>query len=82
MLTTKKLVTLPNIWNVFFIETIKGERLSQPMRFFPRLQKASVAQKKQWTESSFGLHWNKIDEDISFESFSWADNDATRLYHA
>jgi hypothetical protein len=76
--------TINNLWfenDRIFIETVKGEKLSQPMRFFPRLQKASVAQKKQWTESPFGLHWNKIDEDISFESFKWADDDKLSYYY-
>ncbi|MDR1937695.1 MAG: DUF2442 domain-containing protein [Tannerellaceae bacterium] len=35
----------------------------------------------QWSESPFGLHWENIDEDISFESFSWGDNDPQTLYH-
>ena len=64
-----------------FIETVKGEILSQPMRFFPRLNQSTDEQRSQWTESHFGLHWENIDEDISFESFTWADNDPLTLYH-
>jgi hypothetical protein len=65
-----------------FIETDKNGIQSQPLRFFPRLRLANEKQRQKWNESYFGLHWNKIDEDISFESFSWADDDATKLYHA
>ena len=64
-----------------FIETADGDRQSQPMRFFPRLQCATDIQREEWTESYFGLHWEKIDEDISFESFTWDDNDPLTLFH-
>ena len=64
-----------------FIETRNGEVRSQPMQFFPRLRKATSAQREEWNESFFGLHWENIDEDISFESFNWEDNDPVKLYH-
>jgi hypothetical protein len=51
------------------------------MRFFPRLRQASARQRSEWTESFFVLLWEKIDEDISFESFTWSDNDPLTLYH-
>ena len=63
-----------------FIENTNGEVLSQPMRFFKRLTAATESQRSEWCESPFGLHWEKIDEDISFESFSWNDNDKFSLY--
>ena len=64
-----------------YIETISGEVLSQPMVFFPRLQKATNKERSQWSESYFGLHWEEIDEDISFESFKWEDNDTKTFLH-
>jgi hypothetical protein len=64
-----------------FVEAADGLVLSQPMMFFPRLSKASEMQRQEWTQSPFGLHWEKIDEDISFESFAWGDNDSKSLYH-
>jgi len=64
-----------------FIETAQGNVQSQPMRFFPRLQQASEKQRADWTQSHFGLHWKKIDEDISFESFTWDDNDPLTFYY-
>ncbi|MDR0792724.1 MAG: DUF2442 domain-containing protein [Chitinophagaceae bacterium] len=76
--------TINNLWfndDRIFIETTTGEVRSQPMQFFPRLQQATDLQRKEWTESHFGLHWEKIDEDISFESFTWDDNDPLTLYH-
>ena len=64
-----------------YIETINGKVLSQPMMFFPRLQQATNNERSQWTESYFGLHWEKIDEDISFESFNWGDNDTQTFFN-
>jgi hypothetical protein len=76
--------TINKLWfddERIFIETADGEVRSQPMRFFPRLRYATDMQRAEWTESHFGLHWEKIDEDISFESFSWDDGDPLTLYH-
>ena len=64
-----------------FIETNKKEVLSQPLRFYPRLKNATDEQRKDWKQSYGGIHWAVIDEDISFESFYWSDNDPLRLYH-
>jgi hypothetical protein len=58
-----------------------GKVQNQSLRFFPRLRKATEKQRSKWTESYFGLHWLDINEDISFESFTWKDNDAKTLYH-
>ena len=59
----------------------EGEIQSQPLHFFPRLRQATEQQRSEWTESCSGLHWKKIDEDISFESFTWDDDDPLTLYH-
>jgi len=32
-------------------------------------------------KSPVGLHWENLDEDISFESFTWVDNDPLTLYY-
>jgi hypothetical protein len=76
--------TINNLWfedDRIFIETVNGEKLSQPLRFFSHLSEATVSQKNKWTESPFGLHWEDIDEDISFESFKWADNDKASYFY-
>jgi hypothetical protein len=70
--------TVSKLWfenERIYIETTQGEVLSQPMIFFPRLQQATSKDLLNWTESHFGIHWETIDEDISFESFYWDDND-------
>jgi hypothetical protein len=76
--------TINKLWfdsERIYIETVNGEVLSQPLQFFPRLRHATTKQRSEWTASHFGLHWEKIDEDISFESFTWGDNDPLTLYH-
>ncbi|MDR2928930.1 MAG: DUF2442 domain-containing protein [Cytophagaceae bacterium] len=64
-----------------FIETAKNEVFSQLLRFYPRLKDATDEQRGKWEQSYGGLHWQAIDEDISFESFNWPDNDPLTLYH-
>ncbi len=64
-----------------FIETGEKEVLSQPLRFYPRLAAATDRQRAAWKQSYDGLHWAAIDEDISFESFRWGDDDPARLWH-
>ena len=76
--------TVKKLWfdrERIFIETVDGGLQSQPLHFFPRLLQATNKQRAEWTESHLGLHWEKIDEDISFESFTWDDNDPLTLYY-
>ena len=42
-----------------------GRTLDVPLAWFPRLLKASPAQRAAVEISTFGLHWAEIDEDIS-----------------
>jgi hypothetical protein len=44
-----------------------GRELGVPLAYFPRLSKASPAQRKKYSISGggIGLHWDEIDEDIS-----------------
>ncbi|MDR0537449.1 MAG: DUF2442 domain-containing protein [Tannerellaceae bacterium] len=76
--------TIKRLWfenERIFIELQNGEIQSQSMRFFPCLKQATDRQRSEWTESHFGLHWESINEDISFESFTWNDDDPQTLYH-
>jgi len=47
-----------------------GRQVSVPLAWFPRLQKATPAQRKKWRliDGGIGIHWEEIDEDISIES--------------
>ena len=41
-----------------------------PLRYFPRLQKATASARKKWEliGGGIGIHWPLIDEDISVEN--------------
>ena len=47
-----------------------GREISVPIAWFPRLQKATAKQKKNWRliGGGVGIHWEGVDEDISVES--------------
>ncbi len=52
-----------NIWILF----TDGRQLAVPYAYFPRLQKATPAQREKFQMSGggLGLHWEELDEDIS-----------------
>ena len=56
--------------NQIFIKIASGEKKSHPLTWFPKLLNASDEERKEYSISPFGLHWEKIDEDLSFEGFS------------
>lgn len=51
------------------VELSDGRSLSVPLAWFPRLVHASPAERKSWRliGRGHGIHWNKLDEDISVE---------------
>jgi Protein of unknown function (DUF2442) len=42
-----------------------GRTLGVPLAWFPRLLRATAAQREAVTLSPMGLHWARLDEDIS-----------------
>ncbi|HNE49658.1 MAG: DUF2442 domain-containing protein [Chitinophagales bacterium] len=46
---------------------------------FPRLANASKAQRKNYTVSPFGLHWEELDEDLSFNGFFNYKNESNEI---
>lgn len=47
-----------------------GREILAPLQWFPRLQKATRAERSQWRliGGGIGIHWEAIDEDISVEA--------------
>ncbi len=47
-----------------------GREISAPLVWFPRLQKATPEERKDWQliGGGIGIHWEAVDEDISVES--------------
>ena len=52
-----------------FLKTKKGIEKSMPLKWFPRLEKATSKQRGNYELSPYGIHWEEIDEDLSFEGF-------------
>ncbi len=51
------------------VELDDGRTISVPLAWYPRLQKASVAERNNWRliGGGQGMHWTDIDEDISVQ---------------
>jgi hypothetical protein len=46
-----------------------GRTVSAPLSWYPRLQRATPKQRKNWqiAGGGFGIHWPEIDEDLNIE---------------
>lgn len=51
------------------VDLSDGRTISVPLGWYPRLERASKEEKKNWRliGRGQGIHWNGIDEDISIE---------------
>jgi len=51
------------------VTLMDGRTISVPLVWYPRLLKATSAQRKNWQVSAagYGIHWPDIDEDLSTE---------------
>ena len=52
-----------------YIQTVSGEERSHPLSWFPKLLNASDQERLNYKLSPFGIHWENLDEDLSFEGF-------------
>lgn len=59
--------------------TDDGRTLWQSLLYYPRLQNASEAERNEFIINVFGIRWEKLDEDVSFESFEYEDPEPTGL---
>jgi hypothetical protein len=52
------------------VTLVDGRRVSAPLAWFPRLLRATPAQRANWRliGRGVGIHWNDVDEDISVRS--------------
>lgn len=54
-----------------FIETEDGRTLWQSILYYDRLRQATPEQREDYELNAFGIHWEDIDEDVSYESFEY-----------
>lgn len=47
-----------------------GREIAVPLVWFPRLQNATIDERRNWRliGGGIGIHWEDVDEDISIES--------------
>lgn len=57
-----------------------GEKYSQSLQYYPSLHQANNEDRNNYNISPLGLHWHKLDTDISFESFFY-DFSQPFIYH-
>ena len=55
------------------MQTDKGEKLYQSLLFYPRLLTASNEEREKYEFWDYGIRWDAIDEDMSYESFYYDD---------
>ena len=60
-----------------WVDLSDGRTLGVPLAWFPRLLRATAAQRAAVEISPFGLHWEEIDEDISIAGLLAGRGDQT-----
>jgi hypothetical protein len=64
--------------DTMWVDLTDGRTIGVPLAWFPRLMRASGAERAQVEISRVGLHWEKLDEDISIAGLLMGRGDATR----
>lgn len=67
-------MVLTKIWfadNRIYGETDDGRTLFQSLLYYKRLLNATDEQRNNYRISRMGIHWEELDEDVSFESFEY-----------
>lgn len=65
-------LTDSEIW----IQTETGKTANEKFADYPRLKYATPEQRQNYTADDFGIHWEELDEDLSFEGFFQKKNDS------
>ncbi len=55
--------------------TQEGQTLWQSLLYYPRLREAADKQRASYKINAFGIRWEALDEDISFESFFYDESE-------
>lgn len=56
-----------------------GQVRRQSLLWYPRLRAASGEEREKYCFGRDGIHWRRLDEDVSFESFAYEDAEPTKL---
>ena len=75
-------MTIKKIWfdnNRIYGETDDGRVLWQSLLYYRRLLNASPTERENYEMDDEGIHWEDLDEDVSFESFEYDDPEPTGI---
>ena len=67
---------ITKIWfegNRLYGATDDGRTLWQSLLYYRRLLNATEEERNSYNMNAFGIRWDCIDEDVSFDSFEYAD---------
>lgn len=73
---------ITKIWfenNRLYGLTDDGRTLWQSLLYYRRLLNASEEERNDYEINAFGIRWEKLDEDVSFESFEYDDPEPTGI---
>ena len=73
---------IEKIWltdDAVWIRTADGKEACENFNDYPRLRYATREQRADFEADEYGLHWEEIDEDLSFEGF-FEKHETTHLY--
>ena len=56
-----------------------GKEYKQSLLWYPKLREASDDERSQYTFGMGGIHWRRLDEDLSFESFGYDDAEPSAM---
>jgi hypothetical protein len=64
--------------DTMWVDLTDGRTVGVPLAWFPRLMRASAAERNQVEISRVGLHWEGLDEDISIAGLLAGRGDMTK----
>ena len=67
-----QMLDVQKIWltdNAVWLETADGRRACEYFADYLPLRNATAQERANFTRSPYGLHWEKLDEDLSYEGF-------------
>ena len=73
---------IEKIWltdDAVWIRTASGKEACEKFNDYPRLRYATKEQREKYEADEYGLHWEDIDEDLSFEGL-FDKQETTLLY--
>jgi len=82
MMKEKKIMKIKKIWltqTAVWIQAEDGSEACELFEDYPRLKDATAEQLNDYTYDAFGIHWEALDEDLSFEGF-FNKQEPTPLY--